>query len=806
MHCPRSSLPVAEHTIGWALVPGDVDPSPCPGERERESICGWAFEPGGLDRPPCPGEREREREHQMPYDPWEDDLDQPEQPAPQQQPPTPYRGQTSWTTQQRHQQPPPQTAWSPHHLQQQPFPHQPQPLQQGGNSAAGQYVPGAGHFQPPTMDPWGFMARHYASQGPLLPPHQWSHNALGLGGRRAPETANPVTADDNEDSTCTTDAPCEEADPLPEVEEGEQEADTGDAPLQDEADDELTDVPDDELEWDSDQPDTEDEDEELASATPATKPGAKAPKRAAGHGSQRVANKAKKSDVKKLWRELGWGKKPKWLSWKAALGYIKRGEQPPAKEPLLPTPSPQREHLKVLLAAHHYSYDAQGRIVPQHPPPTATLPADDRGEKASNQAREDHAKRRATNPYLQPPGARPRPRGTTAPTSTSSSSSTGPTAARAQQQPQQQPVAQHQGRRAQPTTEPQQGATPPQPPQQPQQQAAPRQQRQVHFQVPEDHREEPPRPIRRQNTWRKLSDSTEVQLRGDGVANYPVQIIDNRPVPAQREAGGSTPDTADQQLYNQFHNVVGDYLVVQPAHLTDYPHEPGSASSSRGPRETPLETGGPSLPDISDLELQAAEAIEAGRAPAVQAEGNGPSMRSSVRVDDNSHDISWVQGVTPATLPPPMPLHPRTILSMRGSATGSWRGSTWSPPSNSLVRHPARLNLEPTVVVYKTLAGIPERGILPDGLQISLHPAGSWIATTRFELGFARTPRYWLVEVDFAPPPVQDRMQLRTGDSFWLEWGVPRDPASRSSQAADTATKEGSYHQPTQQSAEVQGV
>ena len=36
MHCPRSSLPVAQHTIGWAFRPGDVDPSLCPGERERE--------------------------------------------------------------------------------------------------------------------------------------------------------------------------------------------------------------------------------------------------------------------------------------------------------------------------------------------------------------------------------------------------------------------------------------------------------------------------------------------------------------------------------------------------------------------------------------------------------------------------------------------------------------------------------------------------------------------------------------------------------------------------------------------------
>ncbi|CAE7248998.1 hypothetical protein AK812_SmicGene13783 [Symbiodinium microadriaticum] len=164
-------------------------------------------------------------------------------------------------------------------------------------------------------------------------------------------------------------------------------------------------------------------------------------------------------------------------------------------------------------------------------------------------------------------------------------------------------------------------------------------------------------------------------------------------------------------------------------------------------------------------------------------------MRSSVRVDDNSHDLSWVQGVTPATLPPPTPLHPRTVLSMRGTATGSWRGTTWSPPSNSVVRHQARV--EPTLVINKTLAGRPERGILHDGLHKTTHPAGAWMAATRFELGFARTARYWLVEVDFfAPAPVPDRIQLRTGESFWLEWR---------GEAADVATEERSHHGSTQQ-------
>ena len=35
-------------------------------------------------------------------------------------------------------------------------------------------------MQTPTMDPWNFLAREYASHGPLLPPHLWQHNPLGL--------------------------------------------------------------------------------------------------------------------------------------------------------------------------------------------------------------------------------------------------------------------------------------------------------------------------------------------------------------------------------------------------------------------------------------------------------------------------------------------------------------------------------------------------------------------------------------------------------------------------------------------------
>ena len=722
---------------------------------------------------------------QMPYDPWEDDLDQPQQTM---QPPLiPYRGYVQ-NPMQRQQQPyaygPTQTTPPQNQAptQQQQLPQQQyNQLGQTSTGTGAPMIPGAGQFQPPTMDPWGIIARQYASQGPLLPPDQWSHNALGLGRYRAQAQPDDASLASTAEPTCAADSSCEETSPGEdrpgdELDEATEEADAGDFPPPEEADDELVDMPDEDLEWDSDQPDTEDEEEEHTQAA-ADQPGVKAPKRTAGHGSQRVANKAKKSDVKKLWRELNWGPKPKWLSWRAALQYIRRGEPPPAKEPLPPTPSPQREHLRAALAAHHYSYDAQGKLIPHHPPPQATTHPEQQGDKALNQARADHAQRRATNPYMQQPGARPRAKAsmteaTSTPGSTTASTAPGrPQPVQPQPQPGQQQLAQAKGeptRRTTATTQtPQRGTSrqtqpdpqtqPPHQQQQPaQQQASSRQS--VSFQLPEDHREDPPRPIRRQHMWRKLTDSTEVQLRGDGVANYPVQIIDNRPIPGQ-DSGGQPQDTAAQQLHNHLHNVVGDFLVVQPAHITDYPQVPGAAASSRGSRETPMETGGPPLPDISDLEQQANQAIAEGRAPALQRDGEGPSMRSSVRVDDNSHDISWVQGITPATLPPPMPLHPRSVLSMRASTTGSWRGVTWSPPTNSLIRHPARLDVEPTIVLYKTLGSTPDRGVLPDGLQLSLRPAGAWIATTRFELGFARTPRYF-----------PDRMHMSTGASFWLEW------------------------------------
>ena len=236
----------------------------------------------------------------------------------------------------------------------------------------------------------------------------------------------------------------------------------------------------------------------------------------------------------------------------------------------------------------------------------------------------------------------------------------------------------------------------------------------------------------------------------------------------------SGPDDMDNQADPQ-HNLRGDGLVVQPRHLTQ-PSSSSSASSSGQPAqqpspvEGPVQTGGPPLFGMHDLDQQAAEAVQSGRASPWRVEGNGPSMRSSVRVDDNSHDISWVQGATPRTLPPPMPLLPNTVLSMRSTIMGSWRGATWSPPEGSVVQHPPRQQVEPTIVIYKTLSSHPGRDVLPNSLHLTIHPAGEWIATTRFELGFARTPRFWLVVIDHAPPVAPGQLPLRSGHSFWLEW------------------------------------
>ena len=481
---------------------------------------------------------------------------------------------------------------------------------------------------------------------------------------------------------------------------------------------------DDELDWESDTSNGTEQEEDPPAAQTAGDPIPPGRKKA-GHGSQRVKNKAKKSDVKKRWGDLGWQPKPAWLSWQQAIQWIIRGEEPPRKKPF--ASRQQQEQLRAMLNAHHYRYDAQGRLVPDHPPRPSSFQAgpspDDnlagQGSKAATQAEQDHERRQGNNPYL----------GTT---STRPSSTSTP------------------GVRPEPVHEAQ---TMPQP------------HRQVRFDLPPDHREEPPPPSRRENLWRKLSDSTTVQLRGDGVWNNPVVIVDNRPEHRRGEPHPRLPaqPTSQQQ---------GDALFHQPPGLTADPTMSTSSSSSSAhqPQDYTEHRGG-----LEDLQQQADQAVQAGRAPRWQILDVGHTMRSSLRTGGNIQDLSWLEGSMPATLPPEFPLGPRQILTLRGTETGAWRGTVWSPQSLQVVRHPARAHAEPTLVIYRNEATAdPRRAHLPMGTQLTIRPYGRWIGSTRFELGDAWTPQYWLVEIDFALAEHEGELRVATGESLWLRWDTQR--------------------------------
>ena len=58
-----------------------------------------------------------------------------------------------------------------------------------------------------------------------------------------------------------------------------------------------------------------------------------------------------------------------------------------------------------------------------------------------------------------------------------------------------------------------------------------------------------------------------------------------------------------------------------------------------------------------------------------------------------------------------------------------------------------------------------------------MYPVGEWIAVTRFELSYARTPRFWLVVVDAVPDLTQaGELPLQSGEEFFLEWqGTKRE-------------------------------
>ena len=102
-----------------------------------------------------------------------------------------------------------------------------------------------------------------------------------------------------------------------------------------------------------------------------------------------------------------------------------------------------------------------------------------------------------------------------------------------------------------------------------------------------------------------------------------------------------------------------------------------------------------------------------------------------------------------------------------------------TPQRGQIIRHPPRMREEPSVVAYKTLNTPWASGpTLSPGVALTLHPMGAWIGVTRFELSYARTPRFWLVSVDAIPAQAvrPGELPLQEGQTFFLEWrGASRE-------------------------------
>ena len=96
----------------------------------------------------------------------------------------------------------------------------------------------------------------------------------------------------------------------------------------------------------------------------------------------------------------------------------------------------------------------------------------------------------------------------------------------------------------------------------------------------------------------------------------------------------------------------------------------------------------------------------------------------------------------------------------------------WIPQQDDVIHHPPRARSEPTLVAYKTLSAPWRMGpTLSPGVTLTMWPVGDWIGVTRFELTFARTPRFWLVHVDTAPSSFsRGELPLQAGSEFLLEW------------------------------------
>ena len=477
----------------------------------------------------------------------------------------------------------------------------------------------------------------------------------------------------------------------------------------------------------------------------------------------------------------GGGDKPPWLSLRRALPYIQRGERPPSLQPRV---RPEHEPmLQALRNAQNYYRDADGKVVrtgptttsssstpsssptrvhqrPQEPQPGPTNP----GTKADTAAAADHKKRQAENPYLLPPHLRPRD------TATSAAATDRPTVGSAH--------GHNDG----------DGGTP-------------RKQAKVRFSLPDDHRESPPKPTRYRTALRKLTNSTSIQLRIDGVMHNPTIIVENRPAYMIPEAdansaaanlGGerSDPRLSQRQRDDNMEDRTtwaqattmehGEPLFFQPPALR-YPtnKDDGSGASSSTEPLQPLEdtaTAHSSAPsDVLDLENEAELAAQRGDAPVwlVTDTDSSHQMQATVRVGVNTQDVSWIWGAMPSTLPPAFPLDQRSILSMRGTADGSWRGVVWRPSRGQTIFHPRRHRHEPTLVIFNTFGSYQDNvGTLPVGVRLTLTPVGEWMGITKIGLGIARTPKFWLVNVDEVESSanLQGSIPLEAGDSFWLAW------------------------------------
>ncbi|CAE7305788.1 unnamed protein product [Symbiodinium sp. CCMP2592] len=642
---------------------------------------------------------------------------------------------------------------------------QPQPLQPAAPQQEAPPYPFDSDRPPPPFDGWTTLAFRYAGVGPLLPPHLWRDNPLGLDRVRQPYIAgfDGETTDGEASTTASSRDALGDDFVLPPPPDPEQDLpppagyDPGWLPSPTEPDLQLPTSPEspqaaqpaqveqsqrnvvmdneeDEAEDDtctssssssleSDSPDDAQEEVPSSSSQPMARGAPR--KRKAGHGSQRVKNKGEKSDVKQLWGQLDWGEKPPWLSWRKALSYIKKGVKPPWRQPTIRLEDDAM--IKAMLAAQDYTRDKDGNVVKGSTTGGPKKPA--QGSKAQSSAEADHEQRLAANPYLQPQAAG------------ASSSST----AAASQNTAMAPVRGHAG--------PTRG-----------------QDRAVTFSLPADHREHPPAPTRKRPMLRSLNGSTQTRLRIDGLRSNPVIIVDNRPPslhPTTAEIIAERASASTHSAVTSRGTRPGSPLFYQPPPLRDEEQagqdDGATAGSSRDPPQPQLAREDPEPADIKDLENRSRQASMAGRAPTwvVEQATDQDTLQSTLRTGANTQDLSWVWGAPPSSLPPAVPLDARQILTMRGAADGSWRGVVWTPADRQQVRHPSRLRQEPTVVIFNTLSGHKEKGgTLPPGTRLTMTPVGPWIATTRFELGFARTPRYWLVEVD--------EVAQAQGDQGWI--------------------------------------